>query len=123
MILFINYTIIISFEQYKSLFDYFVSSVYFEESDKLYLGINDVKVGKKNDKDITIDIDEKYPKTIDCMGEELEITDVDSRGKISFKVPNSLILNGIKVNGEDESSSFITIQDDRDYKKRKFILV
>lgn len=56
---------------------YFVPSVYFEMPQKLYFCFDGVRIGSEEGKSFTLSLQEEYPKKMEYIGQELEITDVE----------------------------------------------
>lgn len=87
---------------------YFVPSVYFEMPQKLYFCFDGIKIGSEEGKSFTLSLQEEYPKKIEYMGQDLEITDVNLAQKgdktkltIVTKMPAAEILDmqGLHIAG------------------------
>lgn len=76
---------------------YFVPSLYFDKiPEKLYFCFDGIRIGTEEGKEFRLYLEGQYPKTIEYMGEEIVIKDVewDSRGelRIIYRVPEDDIL-------------------------------
>ncbi|ACB86159.1 DUF4179 domain-containing protein [Natranaerobius thermophilus] len=107
-------------KRHKKTF-YFVPSLYFEleDIDELYLGFDYVQVGDDTEKHHTVRTEE-IPKSIEYMDEELQIKDITQNGEVTFKIPDTLAVSSIRVNGERTGETSTKHFQDKDYTIKTF---
>lgn len=96
-------------ETAKSLF--FAPSVYFDNSHKkLYFGFDGIVIGAEEGKSFKISLNDTYPKTVSYMGEDVVIekvtydTNRNEPLQVNIRVPKTLRIEGIKIEGAHLSS-------------------